>query len=95
MEEERMRELHVIRGSDALSDYYSTFNSLFLIIYKTSKLILTHMYYNTTHELNVDRLQVLNVLMGNFQDNWTQLKISKIEMLSTNLYEMCSDEKDF
>lgn len=78
MEEERMKELQTIKNSPALSDYYETFNSVLLIIYKTSTLILTYMYYNNTHELNVDRLQVLNVLMGNFQDNWTQAKLKRI-----------------
>jgi hypothetical protein len=78
MEEERMKDLQAIRSSPALSDYYHTFNALFLIVYKTGKLILTYMYYNNTHELNVDRLQVLNVLMGNFQDNWTPSKLRSI-----------------
>jgi hypothetical protein len=44
-----MKELSTIQNSKALTDYYKTFNSLFIILYKTSKMILTYMYYNKTH----------------------------------------------
>lgn len=41
-------------------------------------MVLTYMYYNRTQELNVDRLQVVNVLMGNLEHRWTVTQIRKL-----------------
>lgn len=62
-----MRDLQLIHSSIPLSEYYQTFTSLFSIVYKTGKMVLTYMYYNRTHELKADRFQVVNALLGSFE----------------------------
>jgi|688.fasta_scaffold2091733_1 hypothetical protein len=83
-----MRELQAISSSIPLSEYYQTFTSLFSIVYKTGKMVLTYMYYNKTHELKPDRLQVVNALLGSFQEPLTSREIRRMELMAVNLYEM-------
>jgi hypothetical protein len=68
-----MRDLQLIQSSIPLSEYYQTFISLFSIVYKTGKMVLTYLYYNRTHELKADRFQVVNALLGNFEEPLTPL----------------------
>jgi hypothetical protein len=95
MEEERMRELRLINSSLPLSEYYQTFTSLFSIVYKTGKMVLTYMYYNKTHELKADRFQVVNALLGSFREPLTAPEIKRMELMAVNLYEMSKEEREF
>ena len=77
-----MKDQEIIEQSLPLSQYYACFNNLFKIIYVSACSAIKHSFYNSSEELNLDKMQIIRSLIGDYEPGWSLSKSSKFIILS-------------
>lgn len=95
IEEQRINDLKIIKGSIPIHHYYESLMSLFMIIYSSSQIITSNIFDCKKQTTGLSGLKFIGILFELYETHWNANQLIKLRVMARNVMKMGPTPKIF